>query len=168
MRSSSKSLKRPRRSNETPPSKVHQVPEEQHVADSVGTLVNANGLPALPVELLTEIMSYIPGPVDPLSVKSRTAFLTYRSGYGHNLWRSTLLSLSQTCRRMRRLFEPQLWKRIDVWGGLKGNSGEVLPSRRVISATYDKRKFEKQFNEELIRQLEIVTVRNPSYSQYVE
>jgi hypothetical protein len=68
-----------------------------------------------------------------------------------------LEALSQACRNLRRFLRPYVWGRIEVFTEVRVSSGETLDT-------------EQQLALELIRQLEIVAIRNPSlsYVKYVE
>ncbi|KDR77401.1 hypothetical protein GALMADRAFT_245595 [Galerina marginata CBS 339.88] len=125
--------------------------------DSLIASVNTTGLPTLPDELLLEIMSYYPIHTDTMSLSSSWRNRTWKpeDARAHAEWRDTLLSLSQTCRNFRRFFRPYLWRRIEVCAGMHVGDG-VLGSD------------DRSFNTELVRQLEIVTVRDPSLAEYVK
>ncbi|KDR79836.1 hypothetical protein GALMADRAFT_241923 [Galerina marginata CBS 339.88] len=120
---------------------------------------NAKGLPALPDELLLEIMSPYPVPkLDPLLKDIQNRLAVAEEANKHSKRRDTLTALSQTCRNLRRFFRPYVWTRIEVCYGMYV-AGEILGN-----ASQNHRKF----NCELVRQLEIVTVRDPSLAQYVK
>ncbi|KAF8907644.1 hypothetical protein CPB84DRAFT_1768428 [Gymnopilus junonius] len=101
--------------------------------------INTAGLPTFPDELLFEILSHLPTAPMP------------NAGYGpldaecHIVRQQSLLTLSLTCSNLRRFFRPYVWNRI-----------EIISSKGRTS------------NLELLRQLEVVTVRDPSLAQYVE
>ncbi|KDR77403.1 hypothetical protein GALMADRAFT_404946 [Galerina marginata CBS 339.88] len=130
------------------------------VGDRLVASVNAKGLPTFPDELLLEIMSYYPIHPDWRSLSPLCMHLDWRpnDARAHAEWRDTLLSLSQTCRNFRRFFRPYLWRRIEVCTGMNVEGG-------VLGRGYGK---DRQFNDELVRQLEIVTVRDPSLAEYVK
>ena len=116
--------------------------------------VNIRGFPSLPVELLLEVTSHlvrVPIPSYKLSLYP-ARYLAH-----HN----TLRSLSQTCRSLRSIFLPHVWRRIEVraskWIDNEGNSG-----RKILKTIY------KDIATELVRQLEIVTIRDPTLAQYVQ
>ncbi|KAL1746658.1 hypothetical protein HDZ31DRAFT_3483, partial [Schizophyllum fasciatum] len=76
----------------------------------------------------------------------------------------TIYALSQTCSRLRSVFLPLVWQSIEVFS--------CPPVRRV--ARYDEilppsgTRWKKVLATELIRQLEIVTVRDPTLANYVQ
>ena len=116
--------------------------------------VNIRGFPSLPVELLLEVTSHlvrVPIPSYKLSLYP-ARYLAH-----HN----TLRSLSQTCRSLHSIFLPHVWRRIEVraskWIDNEGNSG-----RKILKTIY------KDIATELVRQLEIVTIRDPTLAQYVQ
>ncbi|EDR08204.1 uncharacterized protein LACBIDRAFT_297615 [Laccaria bicolor S238N-H82] len=116
--------------------------------------VNTRGFPSLPVELLLEVTSHLlRGPI-PSYTES-----VYRARYlAHH---DTLRSLSQTCRSLRSIFLPHVWRRI-----------EVCASKRLDDRPESNRKASKRISKEmateLVRQLEIVTIRDPTLAQYVQ
>ena len=120
--------------------------------------VNIRGFVALPDEIYLEILSHIPSvPIPtPKSVHLESYPEIRRSRH------ETLLSLSQTSRSLRRFFWRYLWQRIEVREGMKiGGKDDTLkvPSTRGSC---------KKYAIELVRQLEIVTIRNPQLAQYVK
>lgn len=73
----------------------------------------------------------------------------------HFAHRERLIALSQTCRNLRLFFLPYIWRQIEVFTGMRASTGEVLNS-------------EEQLALELVRQLEIVTIRDPDLARYVK
>jgi len=139
-------------------------PRKQHKADSKDTEknaeaekrgVNTSGLAVLPDELLLEIVAYLPSPPAPSerhTFEDATAYMEQ-----HDIF----LALSITCQRLRRFFRPYLWRRLEVTSGMC--IGETILHPRsggkegaVAHAT------------ELVRLLEIVTIRDPSLAEYVQ
>ncbi|KDR77413.1 hypothetical protein GALMADRAFT_245606 [Galerina marginata CBS 339.88] len=118
---------------------------------------NTRGFPTFPDELFLEVLSYLPMPRDFVS----TPATEYRAADAieHTTRRDTLLALSQTCRSLRRFFRPYIWSRIEVCSGILAGDGGG-----TISSIADNR----MYNEELARQLEIVTVRDPNLAEYVK
>ena len=121
---------------------------------------NTRGFTTLADEIYLEIISYIPSvPIPSLSSESCSHPTTRRSRH------ETLLSLSQTSRSLRRFFWRYLWQRIEVRKGMKiGDQADTLPN---LSNSSDATGH-KNYAIELVRQLEIVTVRNPQLAQYVK
>ena len=119
-------------------------------------LVNTRGFAALADEIYLEIISHIPSvPIPtPISLPSYPEIRHSRH--------ETLLSLSKTCRSLRRVFWRYLWQRIEVQEGMKvGGENKILQNSGTNEAI-------KNYAVELVRQLEIVTVRNPRLAQYVK
>ncbi|KDR68718.1 hypothetical protein GALMADRAFT_256541 [Galerina marginata CBS 339.88] len=138
--------------------RVEQLARQKLLAS--GRSFNTHGFPALPDELYLEIISNLPPiPVPTKDVRVNTKALRNRQ--------QTLFSLSQTCRSLRRVFLRYLWQRIEVFDGMETAKGP-LPA---LNTAWVKPRFKnyvyKQYAEELVRQLEIVTVRDPSLAQYV-
>ncbi|KAF9466938.1 hypothetical protein BDZ94DRAFT_1211895 [Collybia nuda] len=116
--------------------------------------VNSSGLPALPVELLLEIISHF------LTV----AIPKFQSGVYHAGYLdrpNVLQALSRVCRSLRSVFLPYTWQRI-----------EVCASARMTCQTWVHRNikipWERDLAYELIRQLETVTIRNPALAEHVK
>jgi len=104
--------------------------------------VNTKGLPILPDELYLEIISYYP--VTPIP-DSQCPNITEQ-----NIRRQVLSALSQTSLNLRRFFLCYLWQRIEVC-----RPRNVSMKSRTLAL-------------ELIRQLEIVTIRDPTLAKYVQ
>ncbi|KAF8816618.1 hypothetical protein BYT27DRAFT_7076565 [Phlegmacium glaucopus] len=125
----------------------------------VNVNVNTRGFAALADEIYLEIISNIPSvPIPtPTNVSSALHAEIRRSRH------ETLLSLSSTCRSLRRVFWRYLWQRIEVRQGMKvGGTNDTLGSPGAWG-----NQLIKNYAIELVRQLEIVTVRNPHLAQYV-
>ncbi|KAJ3571965.1 hypothetical protein NP233_g3405 [Leucocoprinus birnbaumii] len=122
--------------------------ERREIEDLVksGGLTNGQGLPALPPEVLSSIVSHfncIPVPYLKLPMCIPLGFLE-RSQYLNNL--------AQTCQRLRNILLPVRWQKIEVGEQLLRRGDKTYPRRLA---------------RELIRQLEVVTVRNPSLAIHV-
>ena len=121
-------------------------------------VVNTCGFATLADEIYLEIVSHIP------SVSIPTPEPTHLESYPE-IRRSrheTLLSLTQTSRSLRRFFWRYLWQRIEVREGMKfGGKNDTLKDSRSSTSC-------KKYATELVRQLEIVTIRNPLLAQYVK
>ena len=116
--------------------------------------INTSGLAVLPDELLLEIVSYLPSP-PALSKKHE-----YQDAVAYMQQRDLFLALSVTCRRLRQFFRPYVWRRLEVTSGMRIGETTLYPTSgkegNVAYAT------------ELVRQLEIVTIRDPSLAGYVQ
>ncbi|KDR79844.1 hypothetical protein GALMADRAFT_136435 [Galerina marginata CBS 339.88] len=120
---------------------------------------NTKGLPILPDELLLEIMlSYPVSMPDPLSTNIQGYLAVAEETNKHLKRRAILTALSQTCKNLRRFFRPYIWSRIEVCSGM----------HVFGTALGDANQNHWKYNLELVRQLEIVTVRDPSLAQYVK
>ena len=124
---------------------------------------NSRGLPVLPDELYSEILSHwqaIPIP--------QSAYLNVPIDSRRHV---TLLALSQTCRSLRSFFLQYAWERIEVFEGMWTPTGrlatEIELLRHASSADVKKKPLHAKFAKEIRRQFETVTVRNPELGQYV-
>jgi hypothetical protein len=122
-----------------------------------GQAFNTSGFAALPDELYLEIISHFPTYPIPRGFK----FVDIEVVRDRHL---TLLALSQTCRSLRPAFLRYLWQRIEVYDGMETGKGRLHPrarhGRRSIT--------NKTYAEELVRQLEVVTVREPNLARHVK
>ncbi|KDR79824.1 hypothetical protein GALMADRAFT_136419 [Galerina marginata CBS 339.88] len=126
---------------------------------------NTRGLSGLPDELLLEIMSSYPvSRPDSLLTDYQDYRVLAEEANKQIKRRDTLTALSQTCGNLRRFVRPYIWSRIEVCPGMHV-AGTVLcdPSQNQLTAAEN-----RIFNAELVRQLEIVTVRDPSLAQYIK
>ncbi len=108
---------------------------------------NIAGLAAVPSELLVNIISHfscIPVPDKGPYHRCLPPQLLERF--------ETLQSLSQTCRRLRSVVLPIMWEKIEV---------------EVRSLPGKDQGYPKRLATELVRQLEVVTVRDPTLAHYV-
>ena len=125
---------------------------------------NTRGFAALADEIYLEILSYIPSVPIPTSIYGRSDSYPGIRRSRHE----TLLSLSQTSRSLRRVFWRYLWQRIEVCEGMKiGDTDDTLKSRPYLNVLEDPTGH-KTYATELVRQLEIVTIRNTQLAQYVK
>ena len=116
--------------------------------------VNTSGLAVLPDELLLEILSYLPSlPAlsESHSPNDATAYVQQRDFF---------LALSISCQHLRRFFRPYVWRRLEVTSGMR--IGETVLRPR------GGKKGEVAYATELIRLLEIVTIRDPSLAEFVQ
>jgi len=117
--------------------------------------VNTRGFAAQSDEIYLEIVSHIPSVPIPTLIYSKSYPEIRRSRH------ETFLYLSQTSRLLRRFFWRYLWQRIEVREGTKiGDKDGTLKNIRT-------RPSRDKYAIELVRQLEIVTIRNPLLAQYV-
>ena len=114
---------------------------------------NSTGLAALPAEILLEIIQYSFDrlPNHYYGILSRE--------YVHRS--ESLLALSQTCRWLRETVGPFVWRRFEVC------ASSLLKER---SYSYYKRNgaWHKQLATNLVRQIEIVTIRDIIKAQQVQ
>ena len=116
----------------------------------LGKEKNTNGFLDLADELLLEILSYFP-PVP----------LSHDCYQPTRLRRETLLALSQTCSRLRRFYRPFIWERIEVYTGMLLDNGVMLDQ-------YENRgQGSEGYALELLRQLGMVTIEDPTLAQHV-
>jgi len=121
---------------------------------------NTTGFPALPTELLLEIVSHFPAIPLPMGRRDRAS--VYPASF---LEKPRILrALSQMCRSLRSIFLPYVWQKIEVCANPR------IPEN--ISATSARRfhrpLVSKELATELITQLEIVTIRDPTLAQYIK
>ena len=118
--------------------------------------VNNRGFAALADEIYLEIVSHIPSVPIPTSIDLKSYPEIRRSRH------ETFLSLTQTSRSLRRFFWRYLWQHIEVREGMKiGDKEETLKDIRTPSS-------HRKYAIELVRQLEIVAIRNPNLAQYIK
>ena len=118
--------------------------------------VNNRGFAALADEIYLEIVSHIPSVPIPTSIDLKSYPEIRRSRH------ETFLSLTQTSRSLRRFFWRYLWQHIEVREGTKiGDKNDTLKNTRTPTS-------HKKYAIELVRQLEIVTIRNPQLAQYIK
>ncbi|KAJ7117988.1 hypothetical protein C8R43DRAFT_98899 [Mycena crocata] len=133
---------------------------------ALGVAVNTTGLPALPLEILLEIISHFLSVPSPCKVQHVLSCAYLERPHA-------LRALSETCKRLRSAFLARAWERI-----------EVCASRRVSeSYSYRKHDYDSTYDREtnlwsnelaielateLVRQMEVVTIRNPALAQQVK
>ena len=138
--------------------------------------VNTRGFATLPDEIYLEIVSYMPTVPIPTSIHLKFSYPEIR-GSRHE----TYLSLTQTSRWLRRFFLRYLWQHIEVREGMEiGDKNHTLTDIRT--RTFGRSACpighpmyvrgtatgHKEYAMEFVRQLEIVTIRNPQLAQYVK
>ncbi|PPQ76113.1 hypothetical protein CVT24_003770 [Panaeolus cyanescens] len=132
---------------------------------------NASRFVSLPDELHLEIASHMPT----VFICSEPEDLPL-DRFGTDRY-FTLNALSQTCRALRPVYLPFLSEKIEVYEGFrlvgKGNRLPKIPiAKKKIKyassmAQVPSVRASRQYAEELLRQLEIVTVRKPELAQHV-
>ncbi|KAF8816621.1 hypothetical protein BYT27DRAFT_7333267 [Phlegmacium glaucopus] len=127
--------------------------------------INTRGFPTLADEIYLEIISYLPSVPIPTPITSESPLYPEIRRSRHE----TLLSLSQTSRSLRRFFWRYLWQRIEVREGMKIRDQDDTSEGSSYLTRSDpwSSKARERYTIELVRQLEIVTVRNPQLAQYV-
>jgi hypothetical protein len=128
--------------------------------------VNTRGFAALADEIYLEIVSHIPSVPIPTTIYDKSHPEIRRSRH------ETFLSLTRTSRSLRRFFWRYLWQHIEVREGMKigdkdGTSNGTRNSTTYLSDPMDATGH-KKYAIELVRQLEIVTIRNPLLAQYIK
>ncbi|KAJ6597590.1 hypothetical protein DFH09DRAFT_1304381 [Mycena vulgaris] len=121
--------------------------------------VNTTGLPSLPVEILQEIVSHLPGGPVPCTV--------YMSGVllGTHLARSKALrALSETCRRLRDVFIASAWEHIEACVS-RGTSWDLFSLFSLFELS--RSSIARELARELVRQTEVINIRNPSLAEHV-
>ena len=126
--------------------------------------VNTRGFAALADEIYLEIASHIPSVPIPTSSQLDSYPENRRSTH------ETFLSLTQTSRSLRRFFWRYLWQRIEVREGMKieDKNKTLNGTRNACLGHIADATGHKKYAIELVRQLEIVTIRNPQLAQYVK
>lgn len=133
--------------------------QSQRKALSSG-LANTRGLPIFPAELLLEIVNHFcsaPIPFAPTNNNPLDPHFGDRS--------AALRMLSQLCRSLRRNLLPKTWRHLEVCSR-NLSLEECKPLRGFRGSIFT--PWEKGIATELVKQLEIVTIRNPSLPQYVQ
>ncbi|KAF9482387.1 hypothetical protein BDN70DRAFT_919168 [Pholiota conissans] len=144
-------------------SELELVPSEEVSPTTGRHLVNTRGLPCLADELYLEIISYFPA--FPLPTKHEPKNI---KKYGDR--RIVLDALSQTCRSLRRVFLRYRWQRIEVYDKMQVYAGG--PTLCSVTSNNHMRRVERDpklrsYAEELVRQLETVTIREPGLAELV-
>ena len=125
-----------------------------------GIVLNSRGFPTLPNELFLEIVSYFPAMPVP-----QVAWPDEKTDPHRHV---TLLALSQTCKALRAFFLRYAWERIEVFGGMWTPHGRLVTEEEERYRSWEMRVlFDKKFGEEVLRQLEVVTIQHPELAQHV-
>ncbi|KDR68717.1 hypothetical protein GALMADRAFT_146065 [Galerina marginata CBS 339.88] len=126
-----------------------------------GHAFNTRGFPALPDEIYLEILSHLP--TIPVPTEDTIDICNPKSHPNRQL---ILSSLSQTCQSLRRVFLRYLWQRIEVYEAMDTQKGP-LPTFDVLRKRPISNYVHSRYAEEVVRQLEIVTIRDPNLAQHV-
>jgi len=116
---------------------------------------NTSGLAVLPDELLLEIVSHLPSLPAPSEDHSPNDAMAYVQQ------RDVFLALSMSCQHLRRFFRPYVWRRLEVTSEMR--IGETISRPHFLS-----RRKGAAYATKLMRQLEIVTIRDPSLAEFVQ
>ncbi|RDB21235.1 Phosphoribosylglycinamide formyltransferase [Hypsizygus marmoreus] len=131
--------------------------------------VNTTGFPGLPTELLIEITSYFP--TIPIPAPDIDHDIYSSAGLER---REVLAILSQMCQSLRSVFLPCLWERIEACSLHNDSRGRDewhsyhFGHRRHHTRLRVVYPWEKFLATELVQQLEITTIRDPTLAQYVK
>ncbi|PPQ76112.1 hypothetical protein CVT24_003769 [Panaeolus cyanescens] len=129
------------------------------------------GYLALPIELHAEIISHLPK--YPICCEAPEKSDYDKQGRDRHF---TLHSLSRVCHALRVACLPYLWEGIEVYEGFKipgkgtrlGKIPIFLSTVTVPTTTIPNARASRNYAEELLRQLEVVTVRNPALAKHVK
>ncbi|TRM67528.1 hypothetical protein BD626DRAFT_625964 [Schizophyllum amplum] len=113
---------------------------------------------SLPDELLLEVVNSYP----------RVSLHTKRTAlYGEEylVRHRSIYALSQTCRRLRNVFLPYVWQSIEAFASKYQVDDPAKPNRMNLP---DGILWKKELATDLVRQLEIVTIRDPTLAPYVQ
>jgi hypothetical protein len=144
----------------------------QNSSSIARTVVNDKGLPSLPVELILIILSFLPR----VPVPCRRRALLTDDTYFRN---QALFALSQTCRWLRQTIFPFVWQSFEVCRLPPPGTSQVTqnssqranaPSDEVSSAVgrRNSKAQSKALATELVRQIEIVTIRDVSRAETIQ
>ncbi|KAK0217259.1 hypothetical protein IW262DRAFT_1275785, partial [Armillaria fumosa] len=108
---------------------------------------NMTGLPVRPNQLLFDRLYYWPS----ISIPAKD-WCVFKEIYVQGF--HALPALSYTCRALRKVFLPLVWQRLEASGRRKLLLSPLYHSKLVLP-------WEKEVATELVRELEVVIVRNP-------
>jgi len=134
-------------------------PRTHKVACSGPANVTGFNLAVLPPELLLEIVEYFPSIPVPCGYMEKPVDKTLCDR------QFTLRTLSQLCRSFRNLLLPYVWRHIEV---CSVKSTTLQAQTRITGVWGEFWPWEKEIAVELVRQLEIMTIRNPAYAAHVQ
>jgi hypothetical protein len=126
---------------------------------------NSSGLRCLPAELIFIIISFLPSP----PVPCRQAQLLTDDTYFRN---QALFSLSQASSWLRQVVLPYVWQSFEVYRASAESEKDASPlSKSTSSRSSSQANLEsnrrKALSIELIKKIEIVTVRDPTRVQTI-
>jgi hypothetical protein len=136
------------------------------------TIANVKGLPTLPVELILIILSFLPHV--PVPCRQRT--LLTDDTYFRN---HALFALSQTCRWLRQIIFPFVWQSFEVCRlpslessrAMQNSSQRAYTQSDEVTSTgsrHHSRKQSRILATELVKQIEIVTIRDMSRAETIQ
>lgn len=131
-------------------------------AEAKKEISNSIGLTGLPNDVLLEILSHIPSyPLPKLN------WIDAAYDPEHRL---TLVSLSQICQSFRGFFLRHVWRRIEAQYGQSLSGHRCLATYKQWSRTSmeNRNVYIKWYVDEIVRQLEVIMIRNPSLAEYVQ
>lgn len=129
--------------------------------------VNMTGLPSLPTETLFEIVSHLQAV--PVPCPNTTDYVLSCAYVALR----TLRALSETCQRLRSVFLALSYQRIEACASVRVPETYELygkkygPGSPVRDFPWRMATIAQELTTELLRQVEVVTVRHPSLAQYV-
>lgn len=120
------------------------------------------GIQDLPLELLWEMLSNFPPSRCEMKKPTQEDFELAADR------RATLIALSQTCGYFRRVFRPHAYDAIQVFTGLNRGCYKYLPDYNSKNPGVGAERPEYLFAKELVRQIQVVTIRDPSLASLVK
>lgn len=120
------------------------------------------GIQDLPLELFWEIISHFPASRCEMKKPTQADFEFAADR------RATLVALSQTCAYFRRCFRRHAYDAIQVFTGLNRGNYKYLPNYDHKTPGMGVERAEYLFAKELVRQIQVVTIRDPSLGSLVK
>lgn len=120
------------------------------------------GIQDLPIELFGEILSHFPPNRYDMKKPTQEDFELAADR------RATLIALSQACVYFRRFFRPHAYDAIQVFTGLNRGDYKYLPEYSSKTPGMGTERPEYLFAKELVRQIQVITIRDPSLATLVK